>query len=292
MLYLIDKPIGISSFDVIRALRKRTGIKKMGHAGTLDPLATGMILIATGEATKLIPYLEWGDKTYDFCVDISGSSPSLDAGTPIIWHSWDPDIYIDPTTLRNRLLEQTSQIPPTYSALHIDGQRAYTLARQGTLFEIPARSITVSDVLVTSIKLPKISLQMRISSGGYIRSFAPLIANWYNLPWGYIASLRRTAIHFPYGDTLDVSHAQTLEDFDPSKFLPPTLLFRDFFHTSTSDPLIESAIIHGKSLPRDLFWCRSEPYIFMRLSDGSHSLLKQTDEWIRVEKNRVFFSSH
>lgn len=58
MLYLIDKPIGISSFDVIRALRKRTGIKKMGHAGTLDPLATGMILIATGEATKLIPYLE------------------------------------------------------------------------------------------------------------------------------------------------------------------------------------------------------------------------------------------
>lgn len=167
----------------------------MGHAGTLDPLATGCLLVATENSTKLIPFLDGSDKTYIFSVAIDGTSPSLDLGTDITYTQ--SAIYKDktPTELRDLLLHQTEQIPPKYSALHIDGKRSYELARQGIDITIDPRPITVKEVEILSFNPPFFTIKLRISSGGYIRSFAPLIGEFFGMPGGYITSLRRTSIH-------------------------------------------------------------------------------------------------
>lgn len=129
MFYLIYKPIGFTSFDVIRKLRRITGIKKMGHTGTLDPHASGCLLIATGDSTKLISRLENSIKRYQFTVDISTTTPSLDLeteATPV------NGIFIDHSNeeLIEFLESQKTELPPKYSAIHIDGKRAYELVRK------------------------------------------------------------------------------------------------------------------------------------------------------------------
>lgn len=180
MLYVIYKPKGITSFDIIRTLRKKLQIKKMGHIGTLDPSATGVMLIAVGNSTKLIPYLEGGDKTYTFCVDMSGTSASLDDESPITHTKWQHAHTMPQEAIVHKLLSTTHQVPPIYSAIHVNGKRAYKLSRKGRDFTLPERPIQVHTAEVLQYILPEITLRIRLSSGGYIRSFAPVIANWHN----------------------------------------------------------------------------------------------------------------
>lgn len=130
MFYLIDKPLHMTSFDVIRKLRKILNTKKIGHTGTLDPLATGCLLIATENSTKLIPELENTHKRYEFTVQLDGKTASLDLGTEIIPVDIRHIQQKTPETIKIFLESQTQQIPPKYSALHINGKRAYELARQ------------------------------------------------------------------------------------------------------------------------------------------------------------------
>lgn len=137
MFFLIHKPLGLSSFSAIAHLRKKFGIKKVGHTGTLDPLATGLLLVATGNSTKLIPYIDKARKTYIFTVRLDGYTPSYDLDTPVT--------YLDPVlleqarkilteeaigqTIRTSFSGKIEQFPPSYSALRINGQRAYDMVR-------------------------------------------------------------------------------------------------------------------------------------------------------------------
>lgn len=198
MFYLIDKPLGVTSFDVIRALRKNLQIKKMGHSGTLDPLASGCLLIATENSTKLLPLLESAAKEYIFTIRLDGRSDSLDMGTPIspIDTSW----MLEKTNkeIQEFILSQKTQIPPQYSALHIDGERAYDLARKGKIFDIPKREIQVEEVEILEKNMYDITLRIIISSWGYVRSFAPLLWEYLGVPGWYISSLRRTSIRTAY----------------------------------------------------------------------------------------------
>lgn len=198
--------------------------------------------------------------------------------TSIIYHEWDPKIQIKAQEIESRLLQETSQIPPIYSALRIHGERAYIRARSGENPLMPKRPILVSEAKILNICLPKITLHMRISSGGYIRSFAPLLGKWYQTSGGYITSLRRTALHLPYGKTLCISDAQHLDTFDSKKNLPLTTLFEKFSHVCIIDPILESAIRHGKSISVDTFEHKNEPHILAQLPDGSYSLLIQSSE--------------
>lgn len=175
MFFLIDKPLGMTSFDVIRKLRKHLQIKKMGHTGTLDPLASGLLLIATGNSTKLIPLLESARKEYIATIELSGSSASLDRGTDIFTVSLESMKNPTDTEIEEFLLGLTSQIPPQYSALHIDGRRAYELAREGIEFEIEERAIQVERVKVLSRSETSLTIEILVSSGCYIRSLAPVI---------------------------------------------------------------------------------------------------------------------
>ena len=129
MFYIIDKPLGISSFDVIRKLRKSLNIRKIGHAGTLDPLATGLLIIATQKSTKLLSLLDTARKEYIFTVRFDGKTDSLDMDTPL--SPVDNSGFLSRTKkeIEHYILSQKLQIPPLYSALHIEGRRAYDRAR-------------------------------------------------------------------------------------------------------------------------------------------------------------------
>lgn len=225
MFYCIDKPLWITSFDVIRRLRKTLGIKKMWHTWTLDPLASGCILIATENSTKLIPLIEWSDKTYTFTVAINGTSPSLDLGTTVTNYP-QPQQFIErtPDELKAFLCNQTSQIPPKYSALHINGERAYTLARTDRDFSIPERPISITNVEILDFSPPFFDIRLRISSGWYIRSLAPIIGEFFGSYGGYITSLRRTIIHMASGD-IGEDIAIPLDDIDKKNTIERQKIF-------------------------------------------------------------------
>jgi tRNA pseudouridine55 synthase len=243
MFYLINKPSGFTSFDVIRKLRKMTGIKKMWHTGTLDPLATGCLLIATDNSTKLISRLENSTKTYTFTVDIGITSPSLD----LEWDITDVNIesILDQSNddLIQFLENQKSQLPPKYSAIHIDGKRAYDLARKWIEFDIQERLILVTNVRIIEKILPKITIELTISAGGYIRSFAPIIADFFWVPGGGCI----TYLHREKVGTIGLTRSMGFDDFDKDNIIPYDLLMthieRYYLDPIYKKPLIDGLII-------------------------------------------------
>ena len=261
MFFLINKPIGFTSFDVIRKLRGMTGIKKMWHTGTLDPLATGALLIATDNSTKLISRLEMEDKTYLFTVDISISSPSLDMEWSIENVSVTSMKNHTSEEIREYLENQTTQIPPKYSAIHIDGKRAYELVRKWKEFDIPERPISVSGVEIVDLSLPKITIRLTISAGGYIRSFAPILGDFLGVPGGgCITHLHRERI-----GNIDLSRSMGFDTLDINNTIPYEDLLVHIpayqLDISYMKPLIDGLIVDVGTLSEResgweiLIWC-------------------------------------
>jgi tRNA pseudouridine55 synthase len=176
----IDKPTGMTSFDVLRHLRRKLGIKKMGHTGTLDPLATGGLLVALGSYTKLIPFFEKDQKSYRAHILLDGVSDSYDSETPVHYISdvekekfqkalTQKHIY---ELLQQNFLGKISQIPPKYSALKIGGKRALDRVKAGEDIQMQAREIEIVDIEIISFSYPELVLDLRVSAGSYIRSIA------------------------------------------------------------------------------------------------------------------------
>ncbi len=240
MFYLINKPIGFTSFDAIRKIRKITGIKKIGHTGTLDPLATGCLLIATDNSTKLISRLENDTKTYLFTVDLSITSPSLDLEWSITPVNIDWIYVHTDEEIIQFLMWQVSQLPPKYSAIHIWWKRAYDLVRKWVDFNIEKRPIQVSDVEIINKTLPKITLRLTISAGWYIRSFAPILGEFFWVPdGGCITYLHREKI-----GNISIEHAMEFDTFDLIQTTPYSQLFTHIreYHL---DPIYKKALIDG-----------------------------------------------
>jgi tRNA pseudouridine55 synthase len=284
MFYLIDKPIGMTSFDVIRKLRKWLGIKKMWHTGTLDPLATWCILVATGNSTKLISLLDTCAKRYRFSVSIVGTSASLDLGTDVTSTPLDTLEMKTPDELSRYLSNLTSQTPPKYSALHIDWERAYDLAREGRAFDLPTRPIAISDVIIHTFAPPLFDISLTISSGGYIRSLAPVIGWFFWVSGGYITALRRTEIYPSDSVSLDIDIAGTIES--PSEISYP-LLFPDITFLDITPDEYEM-IRDGKNLPK---WELSGNPIgsryFLRYEENFLSLCEWNGEHLTILRNNV-----
>jgi len=206
-LFLIDKPAGWSSFDVVKFLRYRIKIRKTGHAGTLDPLATGLLVICAGKATKAISRIQEFPKRYCAQVRLGISTPSQDAAT-------EPDAFAPTDHIKKRDVEnmlarrftgKINQIPPMYSALHKDGRRLYKLARQGEVVVREPRQIEVFDIELVSFDNDHLVLDILCSKGTYVRT----LAHDLGIALGSLASLsnlRRTAIG-PY----DADDAITIE---------------------------------------------------------------------------------
>jgi tRNA pseudouridine55 synthase len=208
---LIDKPITWTSFQVVNKLRweirQRFNIKKIkvGHAGTLDPLATGLLIICTGKQTKQIDTYQGQVKEYTGTFTLGGTTPSYDLETEI--NNTFPTAHITEELLHEttkQFVGEIQQKPPIFSAIKKDGKRLYELARKGETTEIKERTVTVSSFEITKIKLPEVEFRIICSKGTYIRSIAFDYGKALN-SGGYLSALRRTKIgNFSVDDAFSV----------------------------------------------------------------------------------------
>ncbi len=211
---LIDKPLGWTSFQVVNkirwAIKKRFNIKKIkvGHAGTLDPLATGLLVLCTGKMTKQIERFQADIKTYRGTITLGSTTPSFDLETEV-----DQTFPIDHITEKNvhataqNFLGDIEQIPPKFSALKKDGKRLYEFARAGKAVEIKSRPIFISKFEITNIDLPTLHFEVICSKGTYIRSLAHDLGKALE-SGAHLSSLRRTQS----GD-FTVDNALTIDTF-------------------------------------------------------------------------------
>lgn len=213
-LLLINKPLHWTSFQLVNkvrwAIRKTYGIKKIkvGHAGTLDPLATGLMLICTGKMTKQMEQFMGMDKTYTGTLTLGATTPSYDLET-------EPTNKKAYKHLTSKKLEETcsqyvgdiTQAPPLYSAIKKDGQRLYTIARAGETIDVPKRKVQIKHFELINIELPEVSFSVRCSKGTYIRSLAHDFGQ--SLGCGaHLTKLNRTSIgHY------NLSESITLDTF-------------------------------------------------------------------------------
>jgi len=208
---LIDKPLTWTSFQVVNKLRweirQRFNIKKIkvGHAGTLDPLATGLLIICTGKQTKQIDTYQGQVKEYTGTFTLGGTTPSYDLETEI--DNTFPTAHITEELLHEttkQFIGEIQQKPPIFSAIKKDGKRLYELARKGETTEIKERTVTVSSFEITKIKLPEVEFRIICSKGTYIRSIAFDYGKALN-SGGYLSALRRTKIgNFSVDDAFSV----------------------------------------------------------------------------------------
>ena len=196
----IDKPLGWTSFDAVKRLRgavmRRMGVRKfkVGHAGTLDPLATGVMIVCTGKATKRIEELQAGVKEYVATMALGATTPSFDLETDIDANY--PTEHIDRKMVEDVLTRFTGrieQVPPAYSACKVDGKRAYTMARKGKEVELKAKVLVIDEIELLDFKPEEITVRVVCSKGTYIRALARDIG----LALGsgaHLTALRRTRV--------------------------------------------------------------------------------------------------
>ncbi len=199
-LLLIDKPKGWTSFDVVNklrfALRSYTGNKKIkvGHAGTLDPLATGLLLVCTGKATKQINQLQGLPKSYVTTIKLGAETPSYDAETEET-ETYDIDGLIQPAVVAamQSFVGEIEQVPPMYSAVKQDGKKLYELARKGKKVEVKPRKVTITKFEIIETRWPEIVTEIDCSKGTYIRSLAHDLGKALSAG-AYLTDLQRTRI--------------------------------------------------------------------------------------------------
>ncbi len=206
-ILLFDKPLHWSSFKLVKKVKYVTMAKRVGHAGTLDPLATGLLIICTGKCTKMIEQIQNQAKGYTGTITFGQTTPSYDLETEF-------DAYFDFSTITNEELLAASQyftgdvtqVPPAFSAVKINGTRAYKFARQGVEVEIKKRVIRISEFKING-ELPNINFEVACSKGTYIRSLADDYGRYLN-SGSHLSALRRTKI----GD-YHIDDAFNIEDF-------------------------------------------------------------------------------
>ena len=209
-LLLIDKPFEWTSFDVVRKIRYLTRTKKVGHAGTLDPLATGLLIVCTGKFTKKINEYMAQEKEYTGSITLGASTPTYDLES-------EPQDFKTIDGIMDEQIRETTkyftgtiqQTPPIHSAIKKDGKRAYDLARKGLEIKLEARTVTISEFEITKIELPKVYFKVVCSTGTYIRSLANDFGEKLGCG-GYLSGLCRTRIgEFLLKDAMSMEEFQT-----------------------------------------------------------------------------------
>jgi tRNA pseudouridine55 synthase len=206
---LIDKPLHWTSFDAVRKIRNLVRIKKVGHAGTLDPLATGMLIVCTGKFTKRINEFMAQEKEYTGSFTLGAVTPTYDLESEPEQHQ-----SLDGLTAE-RILAATQpftgiiqQVPPAHSAIKVDGKRVYELARQGKEVKLEPRTVTIKEFEITKLELPLVYFRVVCSTGTYIRSLAHDFGAALGCG-GYLSALCRTRI-----GTFSLDQAMSIAQFE------------------------------------------------------------------------------
>lgn len=193
-IYLLDKPKGANSFKVVSILRKVLNIKKVGFSGTLDPLATGLLILATGRATRLLDWFHGLEKTYEAKIVFGQTSATYDLESEIVINN-QAKVFTKKTleAILNKFLGKQSQRVPIYSAKKVQGQKLYEAARRGKVVEAPLTNIEIYSLKIKKFNYPELNLEVKCSAGTYIRSLAYDLGQ--SLGTGAVlADLRRTQI--------------------------------------------------------------------------------------------------
>jgi len=206
---LINKPLHWTSFDAVRKIRNLIRIKKVGHAGTLDPLATGLLIVCTGKFTKRINEFMAQEKEYTGTITLGATTPTYDLeSVPENLKSFDTltEAAIKEATMN--FTGEIMQVPPAHSAIKVDGKRVYELARQGIEVKLEPRKLFIKDFEIVHIELPVVHFRVVCSTGTYIRS----LANDFGAALGcggYLSSLCRTRI-----GEFDITNAMSMMEFE------------------------------------------------------------------------------
>lgn len=221
---LVDKKSGLTSHDVVEKFRRRTKVKKAGHTGTLDPLATGLLVLCVGKATRLQAYLMGMEKTYEGTIQFGWATDSYDAaGTPVGEEVEQDVSAVDFEPHLARFRGEIEQMPPAFSAKKIEGVRAYELARKGEEVKLQPKRVTVYEFVILGVEGSRVRFRVRSSAGTYMRSLAHDLGQAVGIP-AHLKELRRTAIgNFRIDDAIS---------FDAMMEVPPErILSRPHFQS-------------------------------------------------------------
>jgi tRNA pseudouridine55 synthase len=250
-ILLIDKPAGITSHDVVARTRKRANTRKVGHAGTLDPMATGLLVLGINSATRLLTFLVGLDKEYFATIRLGAATNTDDAEGETI--SSASAAQLSPADVEGELAKLTgvvSQVPSSVSAIKVDGKRAYTLARAGETVELAARTVTISAIELLAFRREGdfLDLDVRVacSSGTYVRAIARDLGSALGVG-GHLSALRRSKV-----GPFDVQDAAELETLDVAEaLLGPADVASRLFPVVQLTAAEAVDLSHGKRLDLD-----------------------------------------
>ncbi|MDH5606361.1 MAG: tRNA pseudouridine(55) synthase TruB [Anaerolineae bacterium] len=287
---VIDKPVGLTSHDVVQIVRRGTGIRRAGHTGTLDPRASGVLVVLVGPAVRLSEYVSASDKRYQATIRMGSSTETYDAEV-------EPTEEVEVNTTEEEFTEllkgyigEVEQVPPPYSAVKVDGKKAYERAREGEEVELEPRMINVYNLEVLEWALPEVVIDVYCSSGTYVRSLAHDLGEELGVG-AHLVGLRRTKSgQFTLRDA--VSLRRLKESFEAgtwAQFLIPAGEALGDWHTIELDGELLEKVRNGHRFPAEegrTGWARavSEQGDLVALLE----VVEETQEW---QPRKVFFQS-
>ncbi|MGL1892038.1 MAG: tRNA pseudouridine(55) synthase TruB [Spirochaetaceae bacterium] len=274
-MILLKKPEGITSFRALGILKRKLNTKKVGHTGTLDKFASGLLVILTGKMTKFAPYITGMDKTYQATFRFGTTTTTLDPEGDFLDEKPIPDILKIKEVINNQFTGTISQIPPDFSAVHIDGQRAYQLKLKGKEVKIPPRDITINSFNIINWDGKDLEVEISCSKGTYIRSIARDLGELTN-SLAYVVKLSRSVV-----GPFQIDKAVTGEEFTNLNLTTPyeliTNLGRQVSYVTEAGA---TEICTGKQIKSD-FFINSSP----KFENGDIALFTQDKEFIAMINN-------
>ena len=252
-LLLVEKGQGVTSFQVVAHLRRLLGVHKIGHGGTLDPLATGLLVILTGEATKLTQFLTEQDKEYEVTLRLGVRTDTLDVSGRVLEERPVPLLTrARVQDLLKRFVGEIAQVPPMFSALHHQGRRLHELARQGVTVDRPPRRVRVHDIELLDLALPRLILRIACGKGTYIRSLCADLGEAMGCG-AIVEHLIRTRVgRFTLAEAVPWRELVELRDPTPlwDRLLPPEVALAHLAAVVLSEGTV-APFCHGQAVPSE-----------------------------------------
>ncbi len=269
-LVIVDKSSGMTSHDVVARVRRMAGTRKVGHAGTLDPMATGVLVLGVERATRLLGHLMLTEKAYDATIRLGVATTTDDAeGEVVSTHSIQDVDPADVGTELARFVGDIEQVPTSVSAIKVDGKRAYARVRAGEQVELKARPVTIHELVVHEVALPEVRISVRCSSGTYIRAIARDLGAALGVG-GHLSALRRSAV-----GPFDLSLARTTDELaEEFGVLPISDAARSCFATVDLDAEQAADVRVGRPLDLTLH------------GPGPHALFAPGGEFLALYEQR------
>ena len=287
--FIVDKPVGITSHDVVQIIRRGTGIRRVGHTGTLDPRASGVLVILLGPSVRLSEFISASDKRYQATIHLGSSTETYDAES-LPTEETEVDISEEEfSELLKGYIGEIEQVPPPYSAVKVDGKKAYELARKGEEVELPPRIINVYGLDVLEWALPEVVIDAHCSSGTYIRSLAHDLGEELGVG-AHLVGLRRTMSgRFSMRDSISLRRLK--EAFDTGEWaqylIPASEALGDWYTVTLEDDQMNK-VRNGHRIPA----ADDAPEMARAISEQGDlvailALVEETKEW---QPRKVFMS--